>query len=87
MPVDTDVGGVVDRVELQPRGQRRSGQLPARVIHLQHGRGRNAQVRRQHEAAVGLWRRLQAGGQRRADSVAAVVVLETLHLQVHRRHE
>ena len=87
MPIDTDVGGVVDSVELQPRGQRRSGQLPARVIHLQHGRGRNAQIRRQHQAAARLRRRLQAGGQRRAESVAAVVVLETLYFQVHRRHE
>ena len=80
-------GGVVDRVERQPRCQRGSGELPARVIHLQHGRGRNAQVRRQHQATVRLWRRIQTSGQRCTEAVAAVVVLKALHRQVHRRHE
>ena len=35
----------------------------------------------------GCARRGQAGGERCADAVAAVVVLEALHRQVHRRHE
>ena len=87
LAADPDAVGVVDRVERQPRGQGPADELSARVVHLQYGRGRDAQLRRQNETVVRLRRRGQAGGERRAEAVAAVVVLEALHFQVHRRHE
>ncbi len=84
---DADAAGVVDRIDCQLRIQLDARQLPPWISHLQHGGGRHAQMRRQDQARRRPGRRSKSCGERRADAVAAVVVPEPLHLQVHRRHE